>query len=133
MRACMAPGFPGQLDGMLQQLTGESVFTRRVEALINERISNDMTDSVSMREIAKSCGIAVRTFQRWLREENTTFKAVKNRALVKRSTTLITQSDLSLEEIATKLGFVTVGRLSEFVMVNTGVPADAFLARRNAK
>jgi len=81
---------------------------------------------VRIRPLARALHMSVRTLQRRLGEEGTSFAAIVDEVRHELSCQLVRRADLSLVEIATKLGFAEFATFSRAFKRWTGVAPGAY-------
>jgi|HubBroStandDraft_2_1064218.scaffolds.fasta_scaffold26099_3 AraC-like DNA-binding protein len=68
--------------------------------------------TIALPALAKSLGVSERTFQRRLREEGTSLQELVDTVRAELSLSLLGDSDLSLAEVADRLGYASLGAFS---------------------
>jgi AraC-like DNA-binding protein len=81
--------------------------------------------ALTVERVAAASGMTVRTFQRRLMEEGTTFSAAIEAARRAEALALIMGNDMPLAEIAGRLGYANASALTRAVRRWTGAPPRA--------
>jgi AraC-like DNA-binding protein len=89
-------------DALAERLRGEPLL-ERVETQVRAAILG--SGAVSLVAIAASLGVGPRTLQRGLRERGQSFRAVADAARITLAKRMLRQPELSLAEIAHRLGY----------------------------
>jgi AraC-like DNA-binding protein len=63
----------------------------------------------SLEEVASALGVSERTLRRRLTEEHTSFAALRDGALRERASLLLKEHDLSVDQVARRLGYSNIG------------------------
>jgi AraC-like DNA-binding protein len=85
-------------------------------------------DETTAQSIASQLGMSVRTLQRRLVEEGTSFRAARDRARCERARERLAERDVAIATVADELGFADVAAFSKAFRRWTGAPPS--LARR---
>ena len=107
-------GYNPQLNAVIENLLHEKLrtanegtrFTTKVKEAI---LGNYQYDFPQLETIALALNITPRTLQRKLQEENTTFRELSDVIKFELSSTLLKHNELSVAEIAYKLGYTDPG------------------------
>lgn len=81
---------------------------------------------MTIRQMAKLAGVSVRTLQRLLAAEGLTFSQLAEQALAELARELLKDSDLTIDQIATQLGYSTPSNFSRAFQRWTGKSPAAF-------
>ena len=86
----------------------------------------------SIHELAEVVGISARTLQRRLHEERTSYSTIVQEARLERALALLTDSDLPLSELATRVGFATHSNFTRAFRKWVGLQPSEFRRQRRA-
>lgn len=84
----------------------------------------------SLPDIAEQIGVQPYTLQRRLKQEGVTYLDIKNQIKRDSAIELLTNSELSIEDISTQLGFVETSPFTRTFKQWTGVPPSAYRKRQ---
>mgnify|MGYP000335371472 CR=1 FL=1 len=90
-----------QLDQALISLLGSNTITDKVTTLI----ASIPGDFLTLENVAQQIGISSRTLSRQLKDNNTTYQALVNKIKCQQARNLLQSTSLSIEQIATQMGF----------------------------
>lgn len=82
--------------------------------------------------VARRLGMSVRTLQRRLGEEGTSFREIRDSVRLSRARRLLTEARLSISEVAERLGFADVSAFDNAFKRWTGETPNALRARLQA-
>jgi AraC-like DNA-binding protein len=91
-------------------------------ALVRARLREGETE---IDAVARLLGIGVRTLQRRLRQEGTSYRAILERQRAERALALVGETELALGEIATALGFADQAHFTRAFRRWTDLPPSA--------
>jgi AraC-like DNA-binding protein len=80
----------------------------------------------SLDEVAGALGVSERTLRRRLADEHTTFAALRDGALRERATLLLRAHDLSVDQVAQRLGYANLGNFIRAFRRWTGQTPSSF-------
>lgn len=80
----------------------------------------------SIGQLAAAAGTSVRTLQRWLLEEGTTFSALLEQVRKNRAMTRLTASNTTVSSVAAELGYAYQASLTRAMRRWTGAPPSRF-------
>jgi len=106
----------------LAQFDRDDITSRTKTAIIDQLPSGSVSDA----SVAHALYVIVRTFQRQLRKEGTTFKTLMNDIRRELAEQYIRNSQLTLNEIAFLLGFSEISSFSRAFKRWTGEPPSAY-------
>ena len=115
----------GDLDGEDEMSHGE--FAHRVEHAYTEAVSNGTDDAAS---VARRLGVSERTLRRKLHSLGTSHREKRDRARYAVAEQLLARSNVTLAEIASRVGFSEVSAFSRAFRRWTGTTPGAFRRRR---
>ncbi len=93
--------FTQQLDQVLIQLQGP----KSIAAKVRKLIATIPGAYPAVDDVAQQIGISSRTLSRYLKDNNTTFQALVNQVKCQQASHYLQSSNLSIEQIATQVGF----------------------------
>jgi len=105
---------------------GES-WSSKVGSIAQNRLPN----LPSLPEIAAEIKLQPYTLQRRLKQEGVTYLEIKNQIKRDAAIELLTNSELSIDEISTQLGFVETSPFTRIFKQWTGVPPSAYRKRQH--
>ena len=88
-----------------QQLIKLQGLAYEIHDLFKKQPNLNKLNHLSLEDCAKLCAMSTRSLQRRLKQETTSFSQVKYQFLVEQACVLLQQSNVSLDEIASQLGF----------------------------
>jgi AraC-like DNA-binding protein len=97
--------------------------------LLELRAALERSPSTEVAALGRELGCSVRTLQRRLREQGTSFEAERNRARVARAQQYLSRNDDKLAAVALEAGFSTQAHFTEVFRRWTGETPSAFRAR----
>lgn len=74
----------------------------------------------SVRQVAEDCGLSIRTLQRVLEREQTTFTELRRQLLCAEAQRLLVRCDLRIEEVARRVGYADASHFSRAFRQWTG-------------
>jgi AraC-like DNA-binding protein len=110
-------------------LTSEDEGALSVRVLAELRRSDERAGYPSLEEVAGRLFISTRTLKRRLREQGTSFLQLLNDTRKKDACQLLAHTDLSVQAIATRLGYENPANFSRAFAQATGTPPSAYRAQ----
>ena len=104
------------------------VFTDIVKRVLRLQIR---VDGVSLEKAAQSLDLGVRSLQRYLEAEGTSFRELSNRVVVDRAKELLRHGGISVVDIATELGYGTPNNFSRAFRQIVGISPTRFAESRD--
>lgn len=99
------------IENQLHDLQQTDSFVLKVEKLIEEHLADP---GFTVEELSSLLSFSSRKLQRLLKDNNTTFKDIKNEVRVRKATALLKKTSTSFADIAESLGFSSVSTFSRF-------------------
>jgi AraC-like DNA-binding protein len=97
---------------------------------IGARILAVMADgTLDLEAVARKLNLSERTLQRRLHEDGLSFRELSNEALMRRAKTLLSHQNLSVGEVATRLGYAEIASFTRAFQRWTGHSPRAFRKR----
>lgn len=88
-----------------QQLIKLQGLAYEIHNVFERQATLNKLDNLNLEDTAKLCAISIRSLQRRLKQESTSFTEVKYQFLINKSCHMLTQTNSSLDNIASQLGF----------------------------
>ena len=92
------------------------------------RTMNDSSESVSVPALASSCYLSTRSLQRRLEHENVSYRQLCDEIFYERAISLMQDPDITITEIAGRLGFPYPGNFTRTFKRISGVSPDQYRA-----
>lgn len=109
----------GELMGIAPAQTMEEAVVQVLSITLATHLTNESN-------VAKLLCIGVRSLQRALKDEGTTFRRIRERVVSHRASSLLADTDIPLEQIALKLGYSEPRSFRRAFKSSTGLSPSAF-------
>ena len=111
----------GSLMGIAPTQTMEDA----VVQMLSITLATNLVDEIA---VARLLAIGPRSLQRALKDEGTTFRTIRTRVVAERARSLLTETDMPLDEIAQALGYPEPRSFRRVFKCCTGLSPNAFRA-----
>jgi AraC-like DNA-binding protein len=118
-----------ELEGLMG-ITPAQTMEEAVVQVLSIPLATQVTNE---KAVAKLLCIGVRSLQRALKNEGTTFREIRARVVSRRASSLLGDTDMPLEQIALKLGFSEPRSFRRAFKSATGLSPSAFRETRKAE
>jgi AraC-like DNA-binding protein len=115
-----------ELEQARATVTGRSPLMLKLATYLEKHLADP-----NIEEAARACGVSVRTLQRQLSVEATTFAREAMSLRIRRAKMLLHESDEPITALALGLGFATAQHFSEVFKREVGTTPNSFRARRS--
>ncbi len=105
------------------KLEPKSGFVAAVNTVLDRKLADD---SFTIDELASSMAMSRRSLQRRLKQFGITFSNLKNSRRIVRAREALTETDISVDDLAESLGFVNGHSFRQFFKKNTGMTISQF-------
>lgn len=114
-------------ERILSSRKGESPATARVRGLVMHVKGNEL----SLEHVAAALGVSTRTLKRQLAAEGSSFSALIDEERRARATFLLGSPDVSLKEVAGRLGYANLSNFTRAFVRWTGQTPTAYRSKRS--
>lgn len=103
-----------------QQLIQLQGLAYEIHCVFKKQATPNQLNSVTIEDCAKFCAMSIRSLQRRLKQESTSFTQIKYQFLIEQSCSLLKNTHLSLDDIANQLGFADRASFSKVFKKHMG-------------
>ncbi|MDO4381314.1 MAG: AraC family transcriptional regulator, partial [Clostridia bacterium] len=119
--------FEPELKRLLSMMETDDSYSARVRSALTELLPSG---ECTIDAVAKKLGYSKRTLQRKLKEENTNFQKQLNHARELLAKTYLTNTDMTVEDIAFLLGYMETGSFCRAFSIWTGKTVGEYKQRK---
>ena len=100
---------------------------------VSDHIAKHLQDQPKVAEVARALGVSLRTLQRLIESEGTTFRGLLSRTQIFAAKYLLVSTDLPVKDIATRAGYEDASHFSAIFRRQFGLVPNAYRALRSGE